>query len=96
MELQTKAEFGRSLTYTENAENGFAEASGACLRCKVSGNGEGVVIHCDPNTSLYFRNVRIPAIRYRIIKGHTVIDTEIMDEAATKRKETGHGKGCDF
>ena len=35
------------------------------------------VIHCDPNTSLYFRNVRLPAIRYQISKGHSTADIRV-------------------
>ena len=51
------------------------------LCCKVSGTGEGVLIKCDPNTSLYFANVRLPAVKYAIAKGHTVMDTDITDIA---------------
>lgn len=48
---------------------------------RVSGTGEGVLIKCDPNTSLYFANVRLPAVKYAIAKGHTVMDTDITDIA---------------
>ena len=72
--------------YAETAEVNRAEAHCSTLHCQVSGKGEGIVIHCNPNTSLYFPNVRIPAIRYRISKGHTVIDTEITDEAAEEKE----------
>lgn len=40
-----------------------------------------MVIGCDPNTSLYFTNVHLPAVKYHIPKGHTVLDTEVFDEA---------------
>ena len=42
---------------------------------------EAVVIGCDPNTSLYFTNVHLPAVKYHIPKGHTGLDTEVFDEA---------------
>ena len=45
------------------------------------GRGEAVVIGCDPNTSLYFTNVHLPAVKYHIPKGHTELDTEVFDEA---------------
>ena len=68
--------------YEEQAEPHSAEACCDTLYCKVSGpTGEGTLIKCDPNTSLYFRNVRLPAVKYAIPKGHTVIDTEIIDKA---------------
>ena len=48
------------------------------MSCTVSGSGEGTVIQCDPNVSLYSPNVRIPAVRYAIPQGHTVLETEIQ------------------
>lgn len=68
--------------YAETVENGTAEAHCATLRCAVQGSGEPVVIGCDPNTSLYFTNVHLPAVKYHIAKGHTVLDTEVTDDAA--------------
>ena len=47
----------------------------------MAGKGVAVIIGCDPNTSLYFTNVHLPAVKYHIPKGHTVLDTEILDEA---------------
>ena len=67
--------------YDETVENHSAEAHCDTLCCKVSGTGEGVLIKCDPNTSLYFANVRLPAVKYAIAKGHTVMDTDITDIA---------------
>ena len=67
--------------YAESVENDTAEAHCDTLRCTVRGRGEAVVIGCDPNTSLYFTNVHLPAVKYHIPKGHTVLDTEILDEA---------------
>ena len=67
--------------YEECAEDGLATASCDTLRSAVAGRGEAVVIGCDPNTSLYFTNVHLPAVKYHIPKGHTELDTEIFDEA---------------
>ena len=67
--------------YAESVESDTAEAHCDTLRCTVRGRGEAVVIGCDPNTSLYFTNVHLPAVKYHIPKGHTVLDTEILDEA---------------
>ena len=62
-------------------ENNTAEARCNTLRCAVQGKGEPVVIGCDPNTSLCFTNVHLPAVKYHIPKGHTELDTEVFDEA---------------
>lgn len=70
-----------ALGYAESVENDTAEAHCDTLRCTVRGRGEAVVIGCDPNTSLYFTNVHLPAVKYHISKGHTELDTEILDEA---------------
>ena len=67
--------------YAESVENDTAEAHCDTLRCTVRGRGEAVVIGCDPNTSLYFPNVHLPAVKYHIPKGHTELDTEVFDEA---------------
>ena len=70
--------------YDETVENHSAEAHCDTLCCKVSSasdEGEGVLIKCDPNTSLYFANVRLPAVKYTLAKGHTVMDTDITDIA---------------
>ena len=55
--------------YKECAEDGLATASCDTLRSAVAGRGEAVVIGCDPNTSLYFTNVHLPAVKYHIPKG---------------------------
>ena len=47
----------------------------------MAGKGVAVIIGCDPNTSLYFTNVHLPAVKYHIPKGHTEPDTEVFDEA---------------
>ena len=67
--------------YAEAAGGGEATARTDTLRCTVRGAGEAVVIACDPNTSLYFPNVHLPAVRYAIPQGHTVLETEVEDDA---------------
>ena len=67
--------------YAESVENDTAEAHCDTLRCTVRGRGEAVVIGCDPNTSLYFPNVHLPAVKYHIPKGHTELDTDVFDDA---------------
>ena len=68
--------------YAENVIGEWAEAHCNKLSCIVQGaNGEGIVIGCDPNTSLYHPNVHLPAVRFVIPQGHSVIDTEIIDSA---------------
>ena len=67
--------------YAESVESDTAETHCDTLRCTVRGRGEAVVIGCDPNTSLYFTNVHLPAVKYHIPKGHTGLDTEVFDEA---------------
>lgn len=67
--------------YVESTAAGVATARNAAVSCTVSGSGEGTVIKCDPNVSLYSTNVCIPAVRYAIPKGHTVLETEIKAQA---------------
>ena len=67
--------------YVESTAAGTATARNAAVSCTVSGQGEGAVIKCDPNVSLYSPNVCIPAVRYAIPEGHTVIETEIKAQA---------------
>ena len=63
--------------YVESTAGGAASARNAALSCTVSGAGEGTVIKCDPNLSLYSTNVCIPAVRYAIPQGHSVVETEV-------------------
>ena len=67
--------------YVESTSAGTATARNAAVSCTVAGQGEGAVIKCDPNVSLYSPNVCIPAVRYAIPEGHTVIETEIKAQA---------------
>ena len=43
--------------YVESTAGGAATARNAAVSCTVSGSGEGTVIKCDPNVSLYSTNV---------------------------------------
>lgn len=67
--------------YVESTAGGAATARNVAVSCTVSGSGEGTVIKCDPNVSLYSTNVCIPAVRYAIPEGRTVIETEIKAQA---------------
>ena len=67
--------------YVESTAGGVATARNAAVSCTVSGSGEGTVIKCDPNVSLYSTNVCIPAVRYAIPEGRTVLETEIKAQA---------------
>ena len=55
--------------YAESVENDTTEAHCDTLRSAVRGRERAVVIGCDPNTSLYFTNVHLPAVKYHIPKG---------------------------
>lgn len=69
-------------SYTETVDDIAAEAQCSGMRCRVQGaGGQGVVIGCDPNTSLYHPNVHLPAVRYDIPVGETVLETEVLDHA---------------
>ena len=67
--------------YLESTADGAATARNASVSCTVSGSGEGTVIKCDPNVSLYSTNVSLPAVRYVIPKGHSSIETEVKAQA---------------
>lgn len=68
--------------YTETVDDIAAEAQCSGMRCRVQGaGGQGVVIGCDPNTSLYHPNVHLPAVRYDIPVGETMLETEVLDHA---------------
>ena len=67
--------------YQEEASGGRASARAGALCCTVLGRGEGVVIPCDPNLSLYWPNIRLPAVRYDIPRGHSALETEVRTQA---------------
>ena len=89
MELQTKADFSALMYKFLSPLKSYYSAG--CARLHLGETGakykqstielEGVIIKCDPNTSLYFANVRLPAVKYVLAKGHTVMDTDITDTA---------------
>ena len=57
--------------YVESTAAGTATARNAAVSCTVSGQGEGAVIKCDPNVSLYSSRRRS---RHRRKKRHTKSD----------------------
>ena len=58
----------------------LASVRGAGCRCTVRGSGTGCMVGADPNTNVLYRNTEIPAIQYRVEKGKTVLETEIITE----------------
>ncbi|MCR5108112.1 MAG: DUF2264 domain-containing protein [Lachnospiraceae bacterium] len=58
---------------------GYARVSNSFSFCEVKGdNGcEGEVINADPNTNLLWNKTLIPAVRYSIPKGRSVLNTVI-------------------
>lgn len=72
--------------YRENADAAHAEAANDQCGCTVAAmgetTGEGFILRADPNTSLYSRNTVIPAVRYAIPKGRTVLETKVTSHAA--------------
>lgn len=74
--------------YAESAGAGRAGAHTRALSCTVwtEGEGEGTVIHCDPNTSLYTPNANIPAICYAIPAGRVRLETRITAKARAEEE----------
>lgn len=64
---------------TEISKN-CASAKNNFSYCKISGGGEGVIINASANTNIMYNKTVIPAIKYDIKKGQTVIETEIEVE----------------
>lgn len=56
------------------AENNFS----FCEITSKSG-GEGIIINASPNTNLMYNKSVIPAVRFKINKGETIIETEIKE-----------------
>lgn len=65
--------------FSANAADDMAEVRNNTLFCTVtgSGNGCGFIIHSWPNTSLYFTNTAIPAVRYDILAGENRLVTRV-------------------
>lgn len=64
-------------------ETGLAWAANDTSRCTVrslTGEGESVVVWCEPNTNLVTQTAEMPAIRYAIPAGECILTTEITTE----------------
>lgn len=55
----------------------FARVSCAKGGCEVRGEGEGCMVGANPNTNVLCESTEIPAIRYQVKKGHTVLESEV-------------------
>lgn len=64
---------------TEICENS-SKAQNNFSSCTVKGSGEGVIINASANTNIMYNKTVIPAIKYEIKKGETVIETEFEVE----------------
>lgn len=62
---------------TQEAGQGFARVSCAKGGCEVRGEGEGCMVGANPNTNVLCESTEIPAIRYQVKKGHTVLESEV-------------------
>ncbi|MBQ8569237.1 MAG: DUF2264 domain-containing protein [Oscillospiraceae bacterium] len=58
---------------TATAENVFS-------LCSVSGEGEAVMLYNPPNVNVLYRKTMMPAIKYIIRKGETIIETRVNAE----------------
>lgn len=66
--------------FAQEASGNAASARGGGCACTVRGAGEGCLVGADPNTNILYRNTEIPAVKYRVPKGKTVLETEITTE----------------
>lgn len=57
--------------------NGYAQAANGKQLCTVSGKGMGEMIYASPNTNLIVPNTMIPAVRYTVPQGMTIIETTV-------------------
>lgn len=64
---------------TQTGEHSACVANDAAF-CLVSGGGEGCLVDADPNTNVLYPNSEIPAVRYRLAPGCTVLETEIRTQ----------------
>ena len=58
---------------TARAENKFSV-------CSVTGAGKAIVFTTSPNTNIMYNKTVIPAMKYKLNKGITVIETVITEE----------------
>lgn len=61
----------------QEAGQGFARVRCAKGGCEVRGEGEGCMVGANPNTNVLCESTEIPAIRYQVKKGHTVLESEV-------------------
>lgn len=73
VEIDTPGEKQLCEQTTAAVENAYS----GCRVSIIDGNGRGEIIVADPNTNLLYPMTRIPAIRYRITKGHNEIMTQV-------------------
>lgn len=66
--------------HTAEEGDGFATAKNAFSACTVTGDGKGMVFTASPNTNIMYNKTVIPAIKYTLKKGTTVIETYITEE----------------
>ena len=67
-----------SVGFMEKTEQGVACAENNFSSCTVEGKaGEGFIINAVPNTNLIYPKTRIPAVKYQIQPGKTVLETRI-------------------
>jgi hypothetical protein len=65
----------------ENAKDREAYIGNSFSSCKVISTGEhgtGEIIESEPNTNLIYSKTRIPAIKYMLNKGETILETHII------------------
>ncbi len=72
--------------FAQSADAHSAAVRGGGCTCTVRG-GEGCFVGADPNTNVLYRNTEIPAVKYRVEKGKTVLETRV--ETQTEEGERG-------
>ncbi len=62
------------------ADGSTAWAKNSFSACSVSGNGTAMVFDASPNTNIFYGKTVIPAVKYILRKGETIIETVITEE----------------
>ena len=62
------------------ADKNTAWAKNNFAACAVTGSGEGIAFEAAPNTNIMYNKTVIPAIKYKLNKGETIIETIITEE----------------
>lgn len=72
--------------YTEAAAGRSASVSNSRGGCTVRGRGggEGCLVGAAPNANVLYKNSEIPAVRYRLTPGKSVLETEIITSYGEK------------